>query len=173
MPGLAAWALRVDVRVVEDAGNAGDAAAAAALAALLHFRLPEVTLSGRSWTVHAARERVPRPLAFHHTPVSVTLAAIRGVASAPVLLADPTSAESTAAGASVTVAANAHGELCGLAKSGAAPLPLTTLSEAALAAAIIAKLLILKIREALAAEEGRELIRAKASHTAAGRAAAQ
>jgi exosome complex RNA-binding protein Rrp42 (RNase PH superfamily) len=47
VPGERVWALRCDVRVVEDGGNAADAASAAALAALLHFRRPDVTLRGR------------------------------------------------------------------------------------------------------------------------------
>ena len=178
VPALAAWALRVDVRIIEDAGNAGDAAAAATLAALLHFRLPDVTLVGRAWTVHPARERVPKPLAFHHTPVTVTLAAVAAAAAAthagkdnessPQLFADPTSAETAAAGACVTIAANAHGELCGLIKSGPASLPLATLAQASLTATTIAKNIITAIREALSREEIEEGMRAKVRHTLAG-----
>ena len=170
VPGAAVWALRVDVRVEEDAGNAADAAAAAALAALLHFRLADVTLAGRDVTVHAARARVPRALAMHHTPVTVTLGAVPAArdGAPPVLLLDPTAEEEAAAGGAVTVAVNAHGELCGLHKTGAAALPLAALTAAARAAGEAARDILATLRAALEAEEAADAARATARHAGRG-----
>jgi exosome complex component RRP45 len=42
------WTVRVDVRVLNHDGNLIDCASIAAVAALLHFRRPDVTISGES-----------------------------------------------------------------------------------------------------------------------------
>jgi exosome complex component RRP45 len=176
LPGEAVWALRVDVRVLEDGGNVGDAAAAAAMAALLHFRLADVTLAGRALTVHPHRERVPRPLALHHTPLTVTLGVVAGAADgaaapapppAPLLVLDPDAAEEAACAGAVAVAVNAHGEVCGLTKSGAAALPLAALAAAADAAAAAAAGLVAAMRAALADAEVAAAARERARHAAA------
>ncbi len=45
------WSVRCDVHVMDDWGNVVDCAALATICALLHFRRPEVTISGNEVTV--------------------------------------------------------------------------------------------------------------------------
>lgn len=45
------WCVRVDVRILNHAGNVADCASVAAVAALAHFRRPDVTLDGSVVTV--------------------------------------------------------------------------------------------------------------------------
>jgi exosome complex component RRP45 len=175
VPGVAVWALRVDVRVEEDGGNVGDVAAAAAMAALLHFRLSDVTVAGRAVTVHAHRERVPRPLAVHHTPVTVTVGIVGAAAAAapdapraePTLLVDPTRDEEMLCVGAVTVCVNAHREVCGLHKSGSAAISLGSLAAAADAAGEAAAALVADLRRALEAAERDVVARGKERHARA------
>jgi exosome complex component RRP45 len=175
VPGVAVWALRVDVRVEEDGGNVGDAAAAAAMAALLHFRLSEVTVAGRAVTVHAHRERVPRPLAVHHTPVTVTLGIVSAGAAAapdarrpePTLLVDPSLEEEVLCDGTITVCVNAHSEVCGLHKSGAAAVSLGSLAAAAKAAGAAAAELVAELRRALERAEVAAIERERERHAKA------
>lgn len=174
VPGVAVWALRVDVRVEEDDGNVGDVAAAAAMAALLHFRLSEVTVAGRAVTVHAHRERVPRPLAVHHTPVTVTIGIVGAAATAPdsqrvepTLLVDPSLEEEVLCVGAVTVCVNAHGEVCGLHKSGVAAVSLESLTAAADAAGATAAALVAEMRRALENAEQDVINRGKERHARA------
>ena len=46
VPGEKVWAVRVDVHVLDDAGNVTDCACVAAMAALHHFRRPDITVAG-------------------------------------------------------------------------------------------------------------------------------
>jgi exosome complex RNA-binding protein Rrp42 (RNase PH superfamily) len=46
VPGVRVWAVRVDVHVIDAAGNTSDCACAAALAALHHARRPAVSVQG-------------------------------------------------------------------------------------------------------------------------------
>lgn len=80
-PGEAVWALRCDVRVLDDGGNAPDAVALAAIGAFLHFRRADVSVEGDSVVVHSYSSRAPVPLSIHHIPVCVTF----GLLAAPPL----------------------------------------------------------------------------------------
>ena len=75
---LQAWALQVDVRVLDHHGNLHDAATLAAVAALMSFRRPEVSVgspqSPQAFVVHPPQEREPLPLSLHHLPMPVTFA---------------------------------------------------------------------------------------------------
>jgi exosome complex component RRP45 len=187
VPGERVWALRCDVRVVEDGGNAADAASAAALAALLHFRRPDVTLRGRGVMVHGARERAPLPLAVHHTPITLSWgclpveAARAGGGGAPpagggdviegaLLLRDPTLAEERLCDGSLTLCVNAHGELCGMHKLGGCPLPPPLVAAAVARAAAAAAAACEQLRAALTAAEVAAAAEAVKAHAAAAAA---
>ena len=106
-PGRCAWAVRLDVHILNHGGALADAAAAAALAALLAFRLPQVTRdppapgsgtvgSGGGFQAHPLDEREGRPLTVHRLPVAVSFAAL-GLGRH--LLADPSAEEESLGGA--------------------------------------------------------------------------
>jgi exosome complex component RRP45 len=83
--GKRVWLIVVDINVIDYAGNVIDASLFAAMAALRAFRRPEVSLSagddissssssGSSNLVkHKFDDREPLPLAFHHTPLSISI----------------------------------------------------------------------------------------------------
>lgn len=169
IPGERVWALRCDVRVVEDFGNLTDAASAAALSALLHFRRPEVTVRGGSVTVHPTWERPPVPLAVHHTPLTLTFACMAlggggggegggesgagaggggGGPTTQLLLRDPTLEEEAVSAGTVSLCMNAHGELCGLHKLGGCPISVASLLGLVKSAATQAPILVAGLRSA-------------------------
>ena len=88
LPGRKVWSLRVDVRVLDDCGNAVDAVCLAALAALAAFRKPQTSVErggsedgeggggdgGGRVVVHPPEVREPQPLSLHHLPFAVTFA---------------------------------------------------------------------------------------------------
>jgi exosome complex component RRP45 len=183
VPGERVWALRCDVRVVEDGGNAVDAASAAALAALLHFRRPDVTIRGRSVMVHGARERAPLPLAVHHTPLTLSWGCLpcdaRAAAGAggdfadaegAMLLRDPALAEERLCDGSLTLCVNAHGELCGMHKLGGCSLPLPLVNAAVGAAAEASAAVCAQLRAALDAAEAAAAAAEVRAHAAAAAA---
>jgi exosome complex component RRP45 len=173
-PGAAVWALKVDVRVLDDAGNLGDACALASVAALLHFRRPDVSIEpGGKVVVHSYTERAPLPLAVHHIPVCVSfglasplaLQAHRRAASgasgggagaahaSEVLVLDPDAREAAVCDGTLTFVMNAHGELCGVHKLGGCPLPRPTMGAAARTAGEAASRLVAALKAALTAAE--------------------
>lgn len=105
------WQLRVDVSVLNDAGNVCDCASLGVLAALHHFRRPDVTSDGDSITIHTERERDAIPLVLHHFPVCVSFAVFESVDFA---VADPTALEERVSQSSVVFGINSYQELCGL-----------------------------------------------------------
>lgn len=105
------WQLRVDVSVLNDAGNVCDCASLGVLAALHHFRRPDVTSHGDSITIHTERERDAIPLVLHHFPVCVSFAIFESLDHA---VADPTAVEERVAQSSVVYGINSYQELCGL-----------------------------------------------------------
>ncbi|KAG0666682.1 hypothetical protein C6P46_004349 [Rhodotorula mucilaginosa] len=118
--GQKVWSLRVDVHFLDDEGNMLDCASIAAMTALRHFRKPDVTVVGEEVTIHSMAERVPVPLAIHHSPMCLTFAFF-GDDSLAVL--DPTHLESLLCTGTLTVALNSQSEICVLSKQGGAPLP--------------------------------------------------
>lgn len=46
--GEQVWAVQIDIHVLDDGGNLIDAASIATLAALVHFRRPDVTITGEA-----------------------------------------------------------------------------------------------------------------------------
>lgn len=137
--GELVWTIACDVALLDYDGASVDAAVLSAVAALRAFRRPDVSLShsgslSGSLTLHSADEREPLPLAMHHSPLAVTAAIITASAplqqkssaaplsslSASLLLMDPSLLEEAAQEGAVTFSFNAHRELCGLSKHGAA-----------------------------------------------------
>ena len=139
IPGVAVWALRVDVTVMNDDGNLVDACGLAAMAALLHFRRPDVTVGeGGAVIVHPLSSHAPSPLGIHHVPVPVTFGLFEeegtpGSGSSSdsnadghgtvVVALDPTGREALVSPSRVTLVMNAHGELCGVHKLGGVAVP--------------------------------------------------
>ncbi|KAK4332687.1 Exosome complex component RRP45 [Rhodotorula toruloides] len=117
--GQKVWSIRVDVHFLDDEGNLLDCASIAAMTALRHFRKPDVTVVGEEVTVHSMTERVPVPLAIHHSPMCLTFAFF-GDDSLAVL--DPSHLESQLCTGTLTLALNSQSEICVLSKQGGAPL---------------------------------------------------
>ncbi|GJN88388.1 hypothetical protein Rhopal_001354-T1 [Rhodotorula paludigena] len=117
--GQKVWSIRVDVHILDDEGNLLDCASIAAMTALRHFRKPDVSVLGEEVTIHSMTERVPVPLAVHHSPMCLTFAFF-GEDSLAVL--DPTRLESQLCTGTLTLALNAQSEICVLSKQGGAPL---------------------------------------------------
>ena len=72
--GKCVWNIVLTVHLLSDDGAPLDAAVFACMAALRHFRRPDVSMDNGQAVVHPTDERVPVPLAFHHTPLCVTYA---------------------------------------------------------------------------------------------------
>lgn len=122
--GKKVWAVSVDVSIVDADGNCIDAAHLASMAALLHARRNDVSISGTDIHIHPFSEREPLPLPVHHVPLTVTYALFAGSNDFPddIAALDPCLAEELASDGLITVALNAHGEVCGLHKAGGLPI---------------------------------------------------
>jgi exosome complex component RRP45 len=159
--GEKVWSIRCNAHVLDDGGNALDCVSLAVAAALLHFRRPDITVDGRRVIFHSTHERQPVPLGIHHLPLCVSvdffdvddeaefteadlyvddandasLQQRRRLTSAQRLndnfLLDATTLEHDACRGTVTMAFNAHGELCLINKSGGVPLTASRLLQIA------------------------------------------
>ena len=126
--GQKLWSVRVDVALLSDDGNCLDCCAWAVIAALRHYRRPEVTVRSGHVVVFGPEERDPVPLALHHTPITfrcaifdvtgTTAGHAAGAGGARWLL-DPSASEADAASATVDLAIDEVGNLCGLRMNGA------------------------------------------------------
>jgi len=117
--GQKVWSIRLDVHFLDDEGNLVDCACIASVAALRHFRRPDVTVLGEEVTVHSLEERVPVPLAIHHTPICLTFAFF-GESNLTVL--DPSRIELQMCSGTLTITLNAQREICVLTKAGGQPM---------------------------------------------------
>ncbi|GAB0489435.1 hypothetical protein MMPV_000654 [Pyropia vietnamensis] len=143
--GALVWAVTVEVTLVADAGNAGDVATAAAVAAVLGARRPDVSVRGGEATIHSLEEREGVPLPVAHVPFAVTFALFAdpggggatagGHGGGALVAVDPISQEEAAADGTLSLTMNAHGEVCGLVKSGGLPVPPSLIVSCAQAAA--------------------------------------
>ncbi|BAU00674.1 Exosome complex component [Vigna angularis] len=118
LSGKLVWAIRVDIHIIDNAGNLVDAANIAALAALLTFRRPECSLAGEDGqevVVHPPEERDPIPLIIHHLPIAITF----GFFSIENLLViDPTNEEECVMTGRMTATLNSNGDVCAIQKAG-------------------------------------------------------
>ena len=120
VPSEKVWSLRVDVTVLDDAGNLADAVSMAALAALVRYRRPDVSVSAESVALLSPDARQPVALHLHHVPLCATFALLDG---GELWVADPTREEEQASDAALSVVVDDFHHLCGLYKMGGAPLP--------------------------------------------------
>lgn len=72
--GEKVWSVRIDIKIINDEGNALDCSCIAAVCALLHFKRPDVSVEGDKVIVHSMAESNPIPLSVHHIPVCVSFA---------------------------------------------------------------------------------------------------
>lgn len=118
VPGKSAWAIRVDIHILDNGGNLIDAANIAALAALKTFRRPECSLGGENnqeVIVHEPEVREPYPLTIHFLPVAVTFAFF---GEGNIMAIDPMYKEEAVMGGRMTVTLNENGDICSIQKAG-------------------------------------------------------
>lgn len=125
LSGSKVWSLQVAVHILDDGGNLWDLTLAAAIAALLHYRRPAVSVGADGHvTIHSPKERDPAPLAVHHIPLSVTFGFVAAADEKNVaIIVDPTDEEEQVLDGTMTVAVNAHREICSVHKGGGCPVP--------------------------------------------------
>jgi exosome complex component RRP45 len=144
--GAFVWRLNISVTVLDDFGNLMDAAVLCSLAALRHYRKPIVVLDDSSSsssnanlpTLVPSHQKEPTPLPLHHTPLTMTFGIFpkvtkngadvaEGKSRKVALLMDPTQREELCQTGSLTIAMNAHAEICLLDFSGGCELDLSFL----------------------------------------------
>lgn len=73
--GEQVWNVHLTVHLLSDTGAALDAAVLCSMLSLRHFRRPDYSIeNGNQVRLYSLDERVPVPLAIHHTPLCVTFA---------------------------------------------------------------------------------------------------
>ncbi|KAI8925856.1 ribosomal protein S5 domain 2-type protein [Entophlyctis helioformis] len=117
--GEKVWSVRVDIRVLDHEGNILDCACIAAMCALLHFKRPDVTVTGEDVTIHTMEEKNPIPLSIHHIPICVTFGFFN---SGETIVIDPLLIEEQVQEGDMTVVVNMHRELCTMSKAGGIPI---------------------------------------------------
>ncbi|PWZ01027.1 putative RRP45-exosome complex exonuclease [Testicularia cyperi] len=149
--GEQVWNIHLTVHLLADQGAAVDAAVLCSLLALRHFRRPDYSIeNGNQVHLYSSDQRVPVPLAIHHTPLCVSFAIFNHVpasvsgesteksnssssgASVPtksVALLDPSLLEESLADSKLTLVLNAQREICVLDKSYGSPISPQTLLE--------------------------------------------
>ncbi|TKY85144.1 hypothetical protein EX895_006224 [Sporisorium graminicola] len=113
--GEQVWNVQLTVHLLSDTGAALDAAVLCSMLSLRHFRRPDYSIeNGNQVHLYSLDERVPIPLAIHHTPLCVTFAIFNNPSSSsssssttkaqdPDSLIDPSSSSSSAAGSAPTI----------------------------------------------------------------------
>ncbi|XP_077284269.1 exosome complex component Rrp45 [Arctopsyche grandis] len=147
------WGLRVDIHVLNHAGNIIECASVAALSSLAHFKRPDITTNGQEIIVHTLAERDPIPTVLHHYPVCVLF----GFFSEETMISDPNLFEEmicSSVGALFTIGMNSYREVCLFDLAGAAiTLGPIHIYKASQKAAKRAKDLVTSIKDALVEDE--------------------
>ncbi|KAF6040910.1 EXOSC9 [Bugula neritina] len=112
---LQVWEVRVDVKVLNHAGNILDACSLAAISALAHFRRPDVTVSDGKVFIHPEDEKAYIPLSVHHMPICTSFSFFH---SGKYLLFDASYEEERVMEGQMIIAMNKHREICALHMSG-------------------------------------------------------
>ncbi|XP_063679441.1 exosome complex component RRP45-like [Bolinopsis microptera] len=99
--------LRVDITLLDFAGNVIDASCIAAMTALSHFRRPDFIVNGDEITVFSDKDRDPIPLSVLHVPITCTIGF-----SGEKILVDPDDEEESVMDGYVSIATNTHHEIC-------------------------------------------------------------
>ena len=118
MAGKSVWSLSTTVHILSHDGSLLPVASLAVLCSLLHFRLPDTSVTGGELTVYSAREREPIPLALLHWPLCVTFAVFE---EGEKLVVDATMREEQCSEGEITVVVNKSGEVCAISKQGGVP----------------------------------------------------
>lgn len=80
--GEQVWNVHLTVHLLSDTGAALDAAVLCSMLSLRHFRRPDYSIeNGNQVRLYSVDERVPVPLAIHHTPLCVTFAIFNNLSS--------------------------------------------------------------------------------------------
>ncbi|KAG7666787.1 hypothetical protein Ndes2437A_g08482 [Nannochloris sp. 'desiccata'] len=171
-PGRKVWHLQVDVRILDNCGNATDAVGLAALGALCAFRRPDVTVDPDvpgGIIIHSRADREPLPLTLHHLPLPITFAFFE---AGDVVALDPMSKEEAAASGSFTVTVNPQGELCAAQKAHGVGIQPAQVMQCTRIAATKVKDLTAQLRTALEAHEVARVAARVRRHQAGGKGAA-
>lgn len=145
--GEKVWAVNVNIHILDDGGNLIDAVSIATISALLHFRRPDVSITGDSVTIHSIADRDPVPLSIHHMPICVTFAIFN---NGDQIVVDPWWKEEQTLVGRFTIIQNQHRELCGVHKLGHS-LPLATLLKCSKIAAVKVQEILQAIQTAITA----------------------
>lgn len=131
LAGVMVWSVKVHVDIINDDGNAIDVSVMAVMASLLHARRPDFTVVGKEVRIHSLFERNPLPLPIHHVSLSVSLALFgkRNLSTVKNIVVDPVKTEELSSNGSLTLAFNAHGEMCGFYKAGGSPVSLLQITQ--------------------------------------------
>ncbi|EFC45096.1 3' exoribonuclease domain-containing protein [Naegleria gruberi] len=158
--GRKVWSLRVDVHILQDDGNVFDCCHLAAVAALLHFKRPEVTIEGDRVVVHTVQDRQPVPLSVHHIPICTSFSFFDHD-SATLFVVDPCKKEEMIAEGFMTIALNAHKELCAIQKGGGLALTKDQILECAQIGSVKSKEITETLKQFLQAEESKRIQQGK------------
>ncbi|CAL1279381.1 unnamed protein product [Larinioides sclopetarius] len=124
--GVKVWAIRVDIRPMNDDGNVLECSSIAAISALAHFRRPDVTVVGTEVTVHSIDNREPVPLNLHHMPIAITMAVF---SQGPYIVMDPIEMEEHIADGCYNIGMNDHQEVCMIHRRGSFSLAEATIEK--------------------------------------------
>ncbi|SCV05559.1 LANO_0H10154g1_1 [Lachancea nothofagi CBS 11611] len=136
--GSKCWAVRADVHFLNCDGGFIDVSCIAVMCGLLHFRKPDVTISGEQVTIHPVEEREPVPLGVLHVPICVTFSFfnpedaeenIKGESNNEICLLDATLKEELLRDGTLTVTLNKNREVVQVSKAGGLPMDALTLMD--------------------------------------------
>ncbi|CAG9091571.1 unnamed protein product [Plutella xylostella] len=150
------WSLRVDIKVLNHAGNLIECASIATLTSLAHFKRPDVTKSGDTVIIHSMTEKDPIPTVLYHYPVCVTFA----IYGNDILISDPSFMEESVCmssteegintgGGLLVVGMNQYKELCLLDLTGAAIYSANLVHRASLSAGTRCKDIVDLIKQSI------------------------
>lgn len=138
--GEKVWHITADLHVLNYDGGLLDAGCAGVMAALLHFKKPDVSISGSDITIHDPNERQPVALSVLHVPVCVTYSFfnpaskeenIKGNLNLEIAIADANMQEEMISEGQLYITLNKNRELIQISKSGGVPIDTATLIDLA------------------------------------------
>ncbi|XP_063530630.1 exosome complex component RRP45 [Cydia strobilella] len=162
------WSLRIDIKVLNHAGNLIECASISALTALAHFKRPDVTRNGDAVTIHTMSEKDPIPTVLYHYPVCLTFA----IFSNDILISDPSLIEESVCtsstdegintgGGLLVIGMNQYKELCLLDLTGAAIYNPNLVHKAILSAATRSKDVVDMIKTCIVSDDTKRQKRVK------------
>lgn len=129
--GSKCWAVRADVHFLNCDGGFIDASCIAVMTGLLHFKKPDISVSGEQITVHSIEEREPVPLGVLHIPICVSFSFfnpedteenIKGDSNNEIAIIDATLKEELLRDGTLTVTLNKNREVVQVSKAGGLPM---------------------------------------------------